>query len=189
MGNTSSTSLNTIQQSSLRISVSYIVTLWEGCLWEREKHRGRRGRLTEKIRREARYQRAETEKGKAEEETKRQEKETERQRYRDVLVAQSCLTLCDLMDCSPPGSTVHGILQARILEWVTIPSSSRSSQSIDQTQVSSITGGFFAAEPPGKVKQKQWETEAERQIVMERHADQKTQRGREKEESKRAKPH
>ena len=33
-------------------------------------------------------------------------------------VAQSCLTLCDPMDCSPPGSSVHGILQARILEWV-----------------------------------------------------------------------
>ena len=35
-----------------------------------------------------------------------------------VCVAQSCLTLCDSMDCSPPGSSVHGILQARILEWV-----------------------------------------------------------------------
>ena len=37
-----------------------------------------------------------------------------------VLVTQLCLTLCDLMDCSPPGSSVHGILQARILEWVAI---------------------------------------------------------------------
>ena len=35
-----------------------------------------------------------------------------------VLVTQLCLTLCDPMDCSPPGSSVHGILQARILEWV-----------------------------------------------------------------------
>ena len=35
---------------------------------------------------------------------------------------QSCLTLCDPMDCSPPGSSVHGILQARILEWVAMPS-------------------------------------------------------------------
>ena len=35
---------------------------------------------------------------------------------------QSCLTLCDPMDCSPPGSSVYGILQARILEWVAIPS-------------------------------------------------------------------
>ena len=38
-------------------------------------------------------------------------------------VAQSCLNLCDPMDCSPPGSSVHGILQARILEQVTIPCS------------------------------------------------------------------
>ena len=38
-----------------------------------------------------------------------------------VLFAQSCPTLCDPMDCTPPGSSVHGILQARILEWVTIP--------------------------------------------------------------------
>ena len=36
---------------------------------------------------------------------------------------QSCLTLCDTMDCSPPGSSVHGTLQARILEWVALPSS------------------------------------------------------------------
>ena len=36
---------------------------------------------------------------------------------------QSCLTLCEPVDCSPPGSSVHGILQARILEWVAMPSS------------------------------------------------------------------
>ena len=41
-----------------------------------------------------------------------------------VLVAQLCRTLCDFMDCSPPGSSVHGILQARIPEWVAIPFSS-----------------------------------------------------------------
>ena len=40
---------------------------------------------------------------------------------------QSCPTLCNLMDCSPPGSSVHGILQARILGWVAMPSSRRSS--------------------------------------------------------------
>ena len=44
-----------------------------------------------------------------------------------VLVAQSCPTLWDPMDCSPPGSSVHGIFQARILESVAIPSSSGSS--------------------------------------------------------------
>ena len=38
-----------------------------------------------------------------------------------VLVTQSCLTVCDTMDCSLPGPSVHGILQARILEWVTCP--------------------------------------------------------------------
>ena len=41
--------------------------------------------------------------------------------YVCVLVTQSCPTLCDPMTCSPPGSSVHGILQARILEWVAIP--------------------------------------------------------------------
>ena len=44
-----------------------------------------------------------------------------------VLVAQSCLTRCDPMDYSPPDSSVHGILQARILEWVAIPFSKESS--------------------------------------------------------------
>ena len=51
------------------------------------------------------------------------------------LVTQSCLTLCDPMDCSPPGSSVHEILQARILEWVAMPSSRGSSQPRDRTQV------------------------------------------------------
>ena len=44
------------------------------------------------------------------------------------LVTQSCLTFCNPMDCNPPGSSVHGILQARILEWVAMPSSRGSSQ-------------------------------------------------------------
>ena len=60
-----------------------------------------------------------------------------------VLVAQSCLTLCDPMGYSSPGSSVHGILQARTLEWVTIPFSRISSRSRDQTRVSCIAGGFF----------------------------------------------
>ena len=50
-----------------------------------------------------------------------------------VLVPQSCLTLCDPMDYSPPGSSIHGILQARTLEWVAVPSSRGSSQPRDQT--------------------------------------------------------
>ena len=60
-----------------------------------------------------------------------------------VLVTQSCLTLCDLMDCSPPGSSVHGILQARILEWVAISFSRGLSQPRDWTWVSCISGRFF----------------------------------------------
>ena len=52
---------------------------------------------------------------------------------------QSCATLCDTMDCSPPGSSVHGILQARILEWVAMPSSMVSSWPRDWTCVSYIS--------------------------------------------------
>ena len=59
------------------------------------------------------------------------------------LVSQQCLTLCDPMDCSPQGSSVYEILQARILEWVAMPSSRRSSQLRNWTQVSRITGRFF----------------------------------------------
>ena len=60
-----------------------------------------------------------------------------------VLVAQSSPTLCDPMDCSLPGSSVHGISQARILEWVAMPFSRGSSQCRDGTQVSCIAGRFF----------------------------------------------
>ena len=52
---------------------------------------------------------------------------------------QSCLTLCNPMDCSPPGSSVHGILQARILKWVALPSSMGSSRPGDRTCVSHIS--------------------------------------------------
>ena len=45
-----------------------------------------------------------------------------------MLVAQSCPTVCDPTDCSPPGFSVHGILQARILEWIAIPFSRGTSQ-------------------------------------------------------------
>ena len=53
----------------------------------------------------------------------------------------SRVRLCDPRDCSLPGFSIHGVLQARILEWVVIPFSRESSQ--DQTQVSCIAGGFF----------------------------------------------
>ena len=61
----------------------------------------------------------------------------------EVLVTQLCPTHCDPKDCSPPGSSVHGILQARILEWVDIHFSRRTSWPRDQTQVSHTTGRFF----------------------------------------------
>ena len=57
-----------------------------------------------------------------------------------VKVAQSCLTLCDPVDY-----TVHGILQARMLEWAAFPCSRGSSQPRDRTQVSRIAGGFFTS--------------------------------------------
>ena len=62
-----------------------------------------------------------------------------------VKVAQLCLTLCDPMDY-----TVHGVLQARILEWVDFPFSRKSSQPRDQTWVSRVAGGFFTVWDTGE---------------------------------------
>ena len=56
---------------------------------------------------------------------------------------QSWPTLCDPMDCSPPDSSVHGILQVRILEWVAMPSSRGSFRPKDWTHISGIAGWFF----------------------------------------------
>ena len=58
-------------------------------------------------------------------------------------VAQSCLILCDPMDCSLLGSSIHGIFQARVLEWVAISFSRGSSQPGDRTQVSHTAGRHF----------------------------------------------
>ena len=67
---------------------------------------------------------------------------------------QSCPTLCDPMDCSPPGSSVHGILQAGMLEWIAIFFSRKSSQRRDQTHVSLCLLHWRADSlplvPPGK---------------------------------------
>ena len=60
-----------------------------------------------------------------------------------VLVAQSCLTLCDSIDCSSLGASVPGILQGRIPQWFAIPFSRGSSGPRDQTQVSHIMGRAF----------------------------------------------
>ena len=65
-------------------------------------------------------------------------------------VIQLCLTPCNPMDCSSSGSSVHGILQVRILEWVAMPSSRGSSQSRDRTQVSHMQVDSLLSEPPGK---------------------------------------
>ena len=63
--------------------------------------------------------------------------------HEEVKAAWSCLTLCDSMDCSLPSSYVHGILQARTLNWVAISFSGGSPQSRDRTWVSCIAGRFF----------------------------------------------
>ena len=68
------------------------------------------------------------------------------------MCAKSCLTLYDPMDCSPPGSSVHGIFQARILKWLAMPSSKGSPQPRDLTHNSCIAGRFFTSESPGKPK-------------------------------------
>ena len=77
-------------------------------------------------------------------------------------VAQSCLTLCDPMDCSLPGPFIRGIFQARVLEWIAISFSRGSSRPGDRTQVSRIAGrrfpvwavhsGFFDAVPCSAMK-------------------------------------
>ena len=65
---------------------------------------------------------------------------------------QLCLTLCDPIDCSPPGSSVHGILQTTVLEQFAMPFSRGSSRPRDQTCISCgscIAEGFFTTKPPG----------------------------------------
>ena len=64
-----------------------------------------------------------------------------------VLVTQLCPTLCDHVDCSPLGSSVHGILQARILEWFAISFSRGSSWPRDRTHVFCISRGIFFLTP------------------------------------------
>ena len=87
------------------------------------------------------------------------------------LAAQLGLTFCDLMDCSLPGSSVHWILQARILECVAMPSSRGSSQPRDQTQF--VAGGFFtiwatreAVQAEGHSQKQEKKRERERIIAV-----------------------
>ena len=67
-------------------------------------------------------------------------------------LTQLCLTLPNPMDCNSPGSSVHGISQARLLEWVSIPFSRGSSGPRDQTWVSRIGGRFFTAWATGEAR-------------------------------------
>ena len=66
------------------------------------------------------------------------------------LFAQSCPTLCDPMDCSLPGSSVHGISQKRILEWVAVSYSRGSPRQGVELASPALAGGFFIAELPEK---------------------------------------
>ena len=75
----------------------------------------------------------------------------EREKWKSL----SRVQLCDPMDCSPPGSSVHGILQARILEWVVMPSSRGSSQPRDWSQVSSLLEDSLLSELPRKPPKKE----------------------------------
>ena len=69
--------------------------------------------------------------------------ELNRRRESESEVAHLCLTLCDPTDCSPPGSSIHRIFQATILEQVAISFSRGSSQARDQTSVSHVAGRLF----------------------------------------------
>ena len=74
------------------------------------------------------------------------------------MVTALCPTLCDPLDCSPLGSSVHRISQARILEWVALPFSRGSSWPRDQTCIPALAGRFFTTEPSGKLTLKEGET-------------------------------
>ena len=65
-------------------------------------------------------------------------------------VAQLCPTLCDPMDCSPPGSSVHGIIQARILDWVAIPTPGDLPNPGIEPRSPSLQADSLPSEPPGK---------------------------------------
>ena len=66
------------------------------------------------------------------------------------LITQSCPILCDLMDCDPPGSSIPGVHQARILAWVAFPSPGDLPYPGIKPMSSALAGRFFTTEPPGK---------------------------------------
>ena len=73
-----------------------------------------------------------------------------------VLITQSCLTLWDPMDCTPPGSSVHGIPQARILEWVAIPFSIRSFWPGIEPDSPTFQADSLRSEPSGTIIFNDW---------------------------------
>ena len=79
-----------------------------------------------------------------------------KERKKESEVAQSCSTLCDPMDCNLPGFPVHGIFQARVLEWISF--SMESSRPRDKTQVSCIVGRHFYPESQRKAMHKKVQT-------------------------------
>ena len=85
---------------------------------------------------------------------------------------QSCPTLCDAMDYSLPGSSVHGTLQARILEWVAMPLGDLPNSGIKPRSLMSpaLAGEFFTTEPPGKPKNEvvfEYQSSCELHILLE----------------------
>ena len=87
----------------------------------------------------------------------------------ESVCAQLCLTLCNPLDYSPPdSSSVHGISQAGILELVAFSFSRGSSWTRDQTHISSLAGGFFTTEPPGKPSRPgEWEVTVLKKAIRE----------------------
>ena len=87
----------------------------------------------------------------------------------------SPVQLCDPMDCSPPDSSLHGILQSRILEWVAMPSSRESFWPRDWTHISCIGRWFFTNEPPGNPEEitnpplPHWKTDRQTDTHTHRH--------------------
>ena len=81
-----------------------------------------------------------------------------KERKKESEVAQSCPTLWDPMDCSLSGSSIHGIFQARVLEWIAISFSRESSRPRDKTQVSCIVGRHFYPESQRKAMHKKVQT-------------------------------
>ena len=75
----------------------------------------------------------------------------------EVLIAQSCSTLCDPMVCSPPGSSVHGIFQTRIPEWLSFPSPGHLPGPGIKSRFPALQADSLPSEPPGKHLERRFE--------------------------------